>query len=417
MSHVAYTNTCYRMAIKALHGVGISKYGSTDDHWIYPTAYSGACQIFDNENETISLVCDNASGKFYRIGVPEQWKDKKHWQYGGYDIPCKLKIKEHTAPAGEYVALDHVESHVHMRPFWETNRNENGYGADGFLDDYALSLQMYEDGEPTTPAAKILEVPRYGDYAYRKRVEAQRLQLEIVTTTSAWRMIKVQQMMQAIDKQFAPGTDFASETQWQQEMKTPYLWITRRKSDPLLNMATARQCTGTYDQLYTGADTYARSAIAFGAADGISDTIQALTGDFTLYIWLFGVITFPATIWRIVGTTTLEITLPAAGSIRFNDGTNDFTRVINYTGTGWGQLVVQRSGTSFKYFENGVSAGSQILTDSTLVYDGIATMMQNTIGIGFDARIIPRAVSAKALLYYYNDCIEQHCSGTLPISK
>ena len=414
--HVSTTTKCYRYAVKPQQGVGITEYGGS--RWVWPTSVSGTCKGYDGSNNTVSLVCDNSSGKFYRVGIADQWQDRKHWQYGGTDIACKFKLKENTAPAGEYVALEHIESHVHMRPHWETNRNIAGYNVDGFLDAYTLSLQMYENGEPTTPAAKISEVPRYGDYVYRARIEAQRLQLEILTTSSAFRCIKVQQKCMPIDKAYGPALDVPQENIWQREFRTPYFWISRDKTSIGLNRAKGTVATGSYDIKYQGPDGVPLSAIAFGAADGYHDTISNLSGDFTLIAWIHGAATFPCTIWRITnGITTLNITMPATNSLRWNDGTNDFVRALSWNGSGWVMIAVQKSGNMMRFYENGAQASAQALMNAAMVYGGTASIGVSSIFTMFDARIIPRAVSLGALSYMYDQVVNYNGKSLLPIPK
>lgn len=420
--HVAYTDKCYRFAMKPKEGVGGCEWGG--DNWIWPTAYAGTCKGFTDAGETVSLVMDNHNGRFYQIGIAEQWKDR----YGAYekhhDIACRFKIKEHIAEAGEYQEIEHIESHVHMRPFWETNRSLGGFTADGFLDAYALGLRMYENGDPVTPLAKLQEVPRYGDYVYRKRVEARRLQLEVLLDTSAWRCIKVQQRFMPIDKAAAPDYDYPPEVQWQQEFGTPDLWLTRDSFKPTMNYATGVVFAGTHDTFAIGPDGYANTGLNFAVAQGLyASNCAYINGDMTLGLWIAGIGAAPITLWRmnVDNGATLLVTIDnIAGvyAVRWNDGTNGDTRTLAWAGASWVFIAVEKSGATLRVFENGVQLSLTPLIDATLGYGNTIYFAENSICSIFDVRRTPRAISTEALQYYYDDVVNNAGNGGfLPIRR
>lgn len=419
--HAAYTDKCYRFAMVPNQGVGATEFAG--DNWLWPTAYTGTCKGMDDAGNTISLVLNNANGRFYQIGIRDIWQDRIG-QYGGYPIECSFRLKEHTAVAGEYEEIEHIESHVHMRPFWEENRNESGYGAEGFPDDYAVSLRMYENGEPTTPAAKLEQVPRYGDYAFRKRLEARRLQLEVVVDTSGWRCVKVQQQMMSINKSAGPAFDTPTEDTWQGEFATPDLWLSRDQLRPIMDRSVGSNFSGTHDTLGIGPDGIANSALNFAAGQGLSGASKtSLTGDMTLSLWVGNIVAVPITLWRmnVSDGNTLFVRLIASGSgyaVQWNDGTNGDLRQLSWNGTGWVHIAVQKNGTTLRIFENGVQLSATTLIDASLGYGGTIWFYENSICTGFDARRNNRAISAAALAYYYDDVINNSGNGgLLPIRR
>ena len=422
-NHVAYTNICYRSAVKRLQGVGIVPWAG--DQWLYPTAYYGTGRGYNTSGNPLSLVMHNANGRFYQIGIPELWTERTTDQYGGGEISCKFKLKEHRGVAGEYEEIEHIESHVHMRPFWETNRDLTGYQSNGFRDDYSLDVQMYENGEPVTPAAKLQNVPRYGDYVYRRREEARRLQMEILTNTSGWRCVKVQQLLMSIDKKSGPAFDFPQETQWQQEYSTPDFWVSRDTFKPIRNRATAANCGGAYDGLVAGPDGNSRSAMAFGAAGGLTETVSFLAGSWTLLTWVSDVAAFPVTLWSMDtgagGTATVRLTqLGAVVSVEFNDGVNADVRTLDWDTTGWVLIGVNidKANSMVRILENGVQLSSTPLIDNAQTYGGSLVWCENSIMAAFDGRRLPRGVSAGAQAWYYDDVVNYGGnSGLLPINR
>jgi PKD repeat protein len=399
--HVADTTKCFRSAVRPLHGVGIVPYTGT--YWIWPTAYTGTCRGFDDAGDTVSLVCHNRNGRFYRLGLQEQWTDRMD-SYGGYEITGKFRLPERTAPIGEYVELEHVESHIHIRPWKESYRNASGYSSEGFRDNHAIHIQIYDDGEPTTPLAKLEDIDRYGDYVYRKRVEARRLQTEFLFETAAWRAVMVQEQYMPIDKKAGPEFDYPKEEQWQYEFRQPDLWISRDRMRPLYNRATGRAMTGTCDVLSTGPDGQSVSAVSMAVANTISTTLSAMSGDFTLSFWLKGIASFPATIMRFAtGALFIRITQAAGvNSLVFTDGTNGFSRVLSYT-SGWEHFAIVRSGNQILFYEGGTLIYNTPMIDSSIAYGGATIISNAAILSFFDVRRLNRAVSAAAIAYYIDD--------------
>jgi hypothetical protein len=419
--HVAYTDKCYRFAIVPNQGIGASAFAG--DYWVWPTAYTGTCKGLDDAGSTISLVLNNSNGRFYQIGVRDIWQDRVG-SYGGYPIACSFRLKEHTAVAGEYEEIEHVESHVHMRPYLEENRNQSGYTANGFLSDYALSLKMYENGEPVTPVAKIDQVPRYGDYVFRKRVEARRLQLEVIVETSGWRCIKVQQQMLSINKSAGPGFDTPTEDTWQAEFASPDLWWSRDQLRTRMDRSSGVNLNGTHDTLGIGPDGLSNTAVNFAAGQGLYATGKtSVTGDMTLSMWVGNIIAAPITLWRmdVDDGNTLVVRLIASGAgyaLQWVDGTNGDLRTLSWNGIGWVNLAVQKNGATLRMFENGVQLSATPLLDATLGYGGTIWMYENSICTGYDARRNNRAISAAALAYYYDDIINNNGNGgLLPIRR
>jgi hypothetical protein len=419
--HVAYTTKSYRFAMAPHQGVGAAEF--TGDNWLWPTAYTGTCKGMDDAGNTISLVLNNANGRFYRIGIRDIWQDRIG-SYGGYPIECSFRLKEHTAVAGEFEELEHIESHVYMRPFWETNRNLSGFTAEGFPDDYALSLRMYENGEPTTPSAKIQNVPRFGDYVYRKRIEARRLQLEVVVDTSGWRCVKAQQQMMSINKSAGPGFDTPTEDIWQGEFASPDLWWARDQLRPTMDRSAGIRFSGAHDTLGIGPDGLTNSAVNFALGQGLYGVGKAnVAGDMTLTSWVGNIIAVPVTLWRmeVSDGNTLTVQLVQVGAnyaVQWTDGTNGDLRTLAWDGVGWVHIAVQKNGATLRVFENGVQLSATPLIDATLGYGGTIWFYENSICTGFDARRNKRAISASALAYYYDDIINNSGNGgLLPIRR
>lgn len=401
--NAANTDETYRVAVEPMQGKGIVPYGG--DHWIYPTAYTGTCKGFDKNGECLSLICDNRNGRFYRIGIPELWTDRTD-SYGGYEIPGSFKLKKRTARSGEYEQFEHVESHLHIRPWKETYRDQSGYTDEGFRDAHSIDIKIYENGNHTTESAKLEDSPRYGDKIFRKRIEARELQEEYLFTTAAWRVIKTQELYMPIDKAAGPAFDYPSESQWQDEFRGSLLWLSRDRLRPTINRSTGTALTGSYDSLATGPDGQSNSAIEMAVTDSLTDTLASMSGNFTLSMWLYGMTTFPGVVFQ-TDTGNLLISISEIAGIRsilFNDGVNGWSRQLDWL-TGWVHLAVVRDGATLRIYENGSSIFSNAMVDDSISYGGSTIISNGIIATLFDVRVIEKAISASAIAYYYDQII------------
>jgi len=323
----------------------------------------------------------------------------------------------------EYKAIEHVESHVYFRPYWETNRDLSGFDANGYRDGHAVNLQIYEDGNPSTASVKLSTVPRDGDYVMRNRAQAKRLQLKISTLTSGWRMVGVQQHLMTIDKVAGPDVDYPSEVQWQAEFSSPKFWVSRDSFSPTLNRAAGKICGGAYDALTAGPDENASSALTFGVADGLSYSVLYSGGSHTFSTWVYGVISDPATLWKCnTGYGgTLEIKIEDVGGVYYvswDDGVNGDSRALSWNGAGWVHIAAVRDGATIKIYENGAMLSSTNMIDTAITYGGTVQWMPTSSITAFDGRWVGRAVSGNALSYYYDDVINNAGNGgLLPINR
>ena len=262
-NNVVYTDLCIRCAVIPQQGIGMVEWGG--DGWIWPEAYEGSCNGYDKNNTTISIILDTISGKFYRIGIEEQWLDRLD-NFGyvkglGQEISGYFKLKELTSSQGEFQDIVHNESYVYFRPFFEADRNKSGHNPDnGFREDFHVGMKLYEEGN-LTYNTEIEQVPLKADYTFPKKTQARRILAEITFSKSSWRCIGIGQRWNELDKKPAPIINTKSETLWRREFSSPDLWLSRDSTNPLLNRATGSTLDGDYETLTTGPDDTSNSAI------------------------------------------------------------------------------------------------------------------------------------------------------------
>jgi hypothetical protein len=120
-------------------------------------------------------------------------------------------------------------------------------------------------------------------------------------------------------------------------------------------------------------------------------------GDFTISGWLNGAGTLFTAQVSGGGVITVEI---VGIDLRLTDGVNTAIVTLS-TVIGWVMISVVRTAGNIELYENGRLKLSQPLTN-ILAYGGATTI---AIGMAFDIRRIPRAISGDALYFYYESIL------------
>jgi PKD repeat protein len=415
--NVSFTNRCLRTAVKPMEGVGMVEWGGVGMVW--PTAYVGTCKGYTARNEAISLVQDNREGRIYRVGIRELWTDKTTAGYGGTEIACRFRLKEHVAARGEHITLEHVENHVHFRPWSDAYRGASGYDDRGLRSAFEVEERLFVDGEVITPALRLQNIPRAGDYCFRNVRQCDRQQLEIVTATSAWRCVGIRQLINQLDQAKGPAEDYAQENQWQDEWAEMDVMIARDSLTPLLNRAAGVEATGAFDVLTTGPDGIDDSAIAFASGAWATIAADALSDEVTLSVWyanLVGLAGSPVILsMREPGTTRttdLQIQEGANGLelLVVSHGTTVATIELQWNGDDWVHFALVRDDGIVRFYENGAQRGS--FADTLMPWEQI-DWPNGGICTSYGLIRVPNVVSAEAIAYHYDDVVNNEGNGGL----
>jgi hypothetical protein len=172
------------------------------------------------------------------------------------------------------------------------------------------------------------------------------------------------------------------------------------------DFATQTAFNGAIAGQIQGPDGFARSAVNFGAAGGYwLPTIAAQTGDFTLSCWIRGPITAAQNLLRFT-TGGLNVTYALVGEVHFDDGVNsaNFTCQVD---ADWVMVTLVRSGGNLICYRNGSLVNTVALTDAGIAYGGRIDIGGANV-LGYDMQVLPRAVSADAIQYAYNDVVQNN---------
>jgi hypothetical protein len=258
----AYSGKCLRYGVHPLqHGQGYSVFRNraVPEAWIWPEPQADPLAVVDNKGQMRYIILDETTGKWHEIGtrqgpagtdVVPSYQDKIEGEYQGSEIPCALKLREHTSDR-EHKKLEHNETHVGFRPQKEESKGVAGYGANGLRTGFELNVELYKDGNLTEDAI-AMNVPLEGDVVVDRKTEARRLQVGLVTTTSEFRLTYADQCY--VQKDAAEVNKAMSEHTWQAEFAAPLVWLTRGQ-DAAINQATGEAMDGSYFDDVTGPES------------------------------------------------------------------------------------------------------------------------------------------------------------------
>lgn len=401
------TNTCYRLPVRPGDGYGPSEYADSENvgsDWIWPPSEKGTATAINRARDEIALAIDAKTQQFYRLNDITAWHDRMgRYNKDGNRIDSWIHQRSDEANKGEYVAIVHTESHLHMEAFEKGFKGAAGYDSEGFPTGLRIDMHLHEDNKEVA-AKKTIRVPKDGDIVYREKAEARKLQTRIKVYNAPWLITEVEHEYETIDKAARPSLREMTETLFQENLSSLPLFHVSRNYFPLRNRATGSDATGTQNALVTGPDNREFSAVNFSAGNGMSDTLPAaLSGDFTLSVWCKDMPTLPLTLYTI---GSLTVSIEAGYILRFNDGVNPvFNWDLSFDGLRWTHLVITRDSLSVRAYENKTLLGLRSL--NTIENYGTAFRNLNVAeGSLFDSIALPRALSLEEIEYYYDNILK-----------
>lgn len=296
---VSRTNRLIRQALLPEQGIGY--YEMPVVNMPMPEAGVGVLTVYDANNQIRGLVLDAETGKWYDVttrdgpsgtGLTKVWTGK-----AGEHFDRILKFREDRGTdERDFERL--LESHVFLRPLKETNRNQSGYDANGYPDGMEIDLDFFKDGEPTTPTVTITDVPLNGDLKCDKKVEGNRLQMQVTVNRGAHYIMNRLCKYASSRRAAGPELRIMSEMSWQEELAQAVLWMS--------------YYNGTLINRVTGAALGLTGVSAVSGPEGISGTAQQFSTEQTLpsvslsngsvLIWVNG------TVALSIGGTAISLT-------------------------------------------------------------------------------------------------------------
>lgn len=365
---VATTNKALRVAITQEQGIGM--YRLPVENMPMPEARVGTLTVIDSTGVARGLILDSATGKWFDITTRNTNTTSKVWL--GKDAtnePERYFMLGEDRSTRQNDKLRFIEGRLGIFPILETNRGAVGFDENGFPSGMELKLDAYIDGNPSTPAATMDNIPfdgsllARGDIKADKRIEGNRIQWKVTVNRGAHIIKQFLRRYIHSGKAAPPDMRISKELDYQEELGAIAMWpmwsgstlINRRDGAVISISATAA----------AGMDGYPGSAIR---------------------------ITAPVTLGSITFATLL---FWAKGPIAATSGGTALTLVT------LGTHVV--SGETWTlYYVNTTGSGALVLTPT-----GSADI--------FDLRALPVALSANAREYYYTNVANNDGKEVFPI--
>lgn len=409
--HVSYTTQCLRLSLRPSCGRGWAEFGG--EYWPFPEARVGSLKVLDNlENEHL-VIHDATHGRLQEVGVRNQFKDAAG-NYGGYDIPCRVEGRQEIGSAEHYF-LKSLEHHIHMHPYDENNKGEDGYTDSGFQNGFEIDFGLRKDGEAAENTLQTKQIPLEGDITFRYDEEAHRWQPVLNTNMSEWKLTKLRNYYIAMDRNSKPDNRVMTEQTWQNQLANCAIYLARNTLNPLLNYATGGMFTGSYLSKASGPDGRQNSALLFVADGGLtSDVRVSLSGDFTLAFWVSGLGSGTNRIAYMNSGFSLFIDVGKDTTLRYSDNHNNLEALLAWNAAlTWHHIVVTRSGDMLQVYEDKeLVLSRQMRVD---LYSDYVHCMQNCTGSLFDFRIVNGAIDSDIVTFANDDVLKKEGKATCPL--
>lgn len=253
------TNQLLRHAIKPEQGVGFYLMPETMP---MPEFGGGGLLIYDAYSQLHGLVLDADTGLWYDIttrngptgyGLTKYWTDKDGAQFDRI-----VKFREDTSESEEKPLRTDV-GFINIRPTKELNRNQSGYDAKGYPTGLEIDLDLYTDGEPTTPTTTIKDVPENGALKTDRKVSGNRIQLGL--TANRGDHFITNRLQKYISSE-NPELTVSNELEYQEDLAGLLYWLSVYNQS-IINRITGALVTISGATVVAGPSSIAETGIQF----------------------------------------------------------------------------------------------------------------------------------------------------------
>jgi hypothetical protein len=283
------------------------------------------------------------------------------------------------------------ESHIKLQPVTMTS----------FHSAFQVGLNNYIDGD-TTAIESNADVAYEGDMSVWKEVEARKIQQEVTTNLSLWRMTGFDTHYWDQDKRnTVQDPASTNESQYQVDLEANLdFWMDRGTYTRDLATNAAVTLSGS-PIVVVGPDGDGRGGLEFPAAGSLSITgsYTTLSGDFSLFIWVKSP-TAGEVIFQATGTNNLDIKFDSATVINIGGGT---VAIGDVSDGDWHHIAIIRSSGAINVYHNKTLRGS--LSNATS-YGGTGISVGGDSSTVAGPRLFTEAKSTDTLDYFYDQVLE-----------
>lgn len=287
-------DVCYRLATDSSQGIGWSIF---EGEWVWPETPYDAFNILDTNSITRSLVREIYDGDIYEIDTCNRTSERelpytdKEGAASEAEIETEDWLPEIMVPNNANRSqLKHEVSHDSLRPQRWENRGEAGYTITGMRDLQELSLDVYVDGEKTTPEAYSDNYPETADISFKGvEVTGERVQFVHKSATSEFRRVSVHHKLLVMPQVADRAGREDDESDYQDELFTDkVLHITRNRV--LFYDRISKEILAGSGIGITGPDSKSKSAMLLTANLNLGDFEE---DNYTILLWIKAGVTVP----------------------------------------------------------------------------------------------------------------------------
>lgn len=411
---MSQTDECLRYSLKPSQGFGWSEFGDGD--WPFPESRVGALKILDSVNQERQLVLDASTGRIFEIGVRDIFLDAVGDYGGGTEIPTEIILREEVGDP-EHFYRKSLEHHIYFRPQDEDNQGADGYTDKGYRDAFEVTLALRKDGQ-TQDRLKTRDIPLEGDLVFKHDEDAHRWQPKVNTTTSEYRIVGFDDYYRALDQMARLSDREMSETSYERLLANVAVhlsryslenavWQTNGTLRDLQNRATGQSFTGAYAGFVNGPEGKTGSGVSFASGSLTSASTVTVSGNFAVTMWIRTAIV-PITLFTC-GFTIRLLYEDSTYKVTFLGGGDSRTATLDWNGTDWMFLCIQRNGNLMQMYQGTSLVFSQDVGNAA--FSGQAVIGNGTVQM-FDVRLLNNALSARAIDYYNDDVLNHEGKAT-----
>lgn len=270
------TNKLIRHSIKPEQGVGFYLMPASMP---MPESGGGGLLVYDANSQLHGLVLDADTGLWFDIttrkgpsgyGLTKYWTDKDSAQF-----EREVKFPEDMSESEEKQLRNQL-AHVFIRPTTEENRNQTGYDSRGYPTGMEIDLDLFVDGEPTTPTTTIGDVPENGDLKTDRKVEGHRIQIGLRSNRGDHIILNRKNEYISSAKSAPPELCISNELVYQEKLASIVHWL-GIYGGSIINRATGEAYTLTSAAVVTGPGSIAEFGIQFTGTIEIGTITAACT--------------------------------------------------------------------------------------------------------------------------------------------
>jgi hypothetical protein len=226
-----------------------------------------------------------------------------------------------------------------------------------------------------------------------------------------------------IDTAGSPAKKYMREMEWALEWSEPVSWLPRTDYTTVMDYAIGgvSSAASSYTTKVTGPDGKSNSAYSLFPADALISN-DSSASDYSISFWLKGVTvgnTLNLVIYNPAGDP-ITIRVEDTGTLQLNiydnaalgTGIPNASFELGGTLNDWRHIVITNDSNLVRvYIDGSISNTANMPYDMSIEAYIMTTVLGHNV---YGLRIVPRVVSAEAILYMYRDVTENSANATEP---